>query len=128
LNWKKKTAMAAHYRSLLARLERRGLITLPAERPGILNSYWMFGILLTKKSGLEAAAVIRKLAEKGVQTRPFFFPLHRQPAFRAFPWFRETCLPVSEELYRYGLYLPSGLTLKKGQMGRVAAALEEIFQ
>lgn len=124
----KKVAMAARYRSLLAKLEQRGLVVLPAERPGALNSYWMFGVLLTKKSGLEAAAVISRLAEKGVQARPFFYPLHRQPAFRAFPWFREMSLPVSEDLYRYGFYLPSGLTLRKGQMAEVAGALEEVFR
>lgn len=125
---KKKLAMASRYRSLLAGLEQRGLITLPVEQPGTTNSFWMFGVLLTKKSGWEAAAVIKKLAEKGVQTRPFFYPLHRQPAFRAFPWFREASLPVSEELYQYGFYLPSGLTLRKEQMYQVAAALEEVFE
>lgn len=124
---KKKIAIAARYRSLLAGLERRGLITLPAERPGVLNSYWMFAILLTKKSGWNASAVIQKLAEKGIQTRPFFYPMHLQPAFRAFPWFQETCLPQSEELYQFGFYLPSGLTLRKEQMRQVAAALEEVF-
>ena len=124
----KKFTMAALYRTLLAKLEQRGLIVLPAQRPGTINSYWMFGIVLTKKSGWEAATVIDKLAKKGVQTRPFFYPLHRQPAFRAFPWFRETSLPVSEDLYRTGFYLPSGLTLRNDQMIEVAAALEEVFQ
>jgi PleD family two-component response regulator len=36
-------------------------------------------------------------------------------------------LPVSEELYRCGLYLPSGLTLRKKDMERVAAALMEVL-
>jgi perosamine synthetase len=124
----KKFAVAARYRSLLKKLEQRGLITLPVQRPGTVNSYWMFGILLTKESGREAAAVIGELAEKGIQTRPFFFPLHRQPAFRSFPWFNEERLPVSEELYQYGFYLPSGLTLHKEQMDKVAGALEEVLQ
>ena len=91
------------------------------------NCIWMFGILLTKKSGWEAAAVMKKLAEKGIQTRPFFYPLHLQPAFHALPWFREACLPVSEELHRLGFYLPSGLTLQKEQMEQVAVALEEVL-
>jgi perosamine synthetase len=125
---KKKFAMAARYRSLLARLEQRGSITLPVEKQGTVNSYWMFGILLTKKSGRDAAAVIHDLAGKGIQSRPFFFPMHRQPAFRPFPWFQETCLPVSEELYRFGFYLPSGLTLRREEQAQVTAALEEILQ
>jgi perosamine synthetase len=124
---KKKIAIASRYRSLLAGLEQRGLITLPVQRPGVLNSYWMFGILLTKKSGWQATTVIKKLAEKGIQTRPFFYPMHLQPAFRAFPWYRETCLPQSEELHQYGFYLPSGLTLRKEQMCQVATALEEVL-
>jgi perosamine synthetase len=124
---RKKISMAAHYRSLLAGLERRGLIALPAQRPETINSYWMFGILLTKQSGWQAAAVMQKLAEKGIQTRPFFYPLHRQPAFRPFPWFQEMSLPVSEELYQNGLYLPSGLTLRKTDMEKVAMALAGIL-
>ncbi len=123
-----KIAMAARYRALLAGLVRRGLITLPAELPGTLNSYWMFGVLLTEKSGREAVAVMKMMAQKGVQTRPFFYPLHRQPAFRTFPWFREVSLPVSDELYRRGFYIPSGLTLHEEQMEQVAAALEEVLQ
>lgn len=125
---RKKTVMAKRYRSLLAGLEQRGLITLPAARPGAVNSYWMFGVLLTKKSGREAKAVIKQLAEKGIQTRPFFYPLHLQPAFRVFPWFREASLPVSEELYRQGFYLPSGLTLRRKQQEMVTSALEEVLQ
>lgn len=124
---KRKFTMAARYRTLLANLERRGLLALPLERPGTIHSYWMFGIRLAKKSGWEAAAAIKKLAEMGIQTRPFFYPLHLQPAFRAFPWFREKSLPVSEELHRYGFYLPSGLTLNKEKQTRVAAALEEVL-
>lgn len=124
---KRKIAMAAGYRSLLAGLARRGWIVLPAEQAGMVNSYWMFGVLLTEKCRRPAAAVIKELAARGVQARPFFYPMHRQPAFRVFPWFRETRLPVSEGLYRNGLYLPSGLTLQREQMEQVAAALEEVL-
>jgi perosamine synthetase len=124
---KKKFTMAARYRSLLAGLERRGVITLPVQRPEATNSYWMYGVVLQRQGRQEAAAVMERLAARGVQTRPFFYPLHRQPAFRTFPWFREMSLPVSEELYRYGFYLPSGLTLRREQQEEVALALQEVL-
>jgi perosamine synthetase len=125
---RRKRAMASRYRSLLAGLARQGRIVLPVERPGTLNSYWMFGVRLTATGGIQADEAIRRLATQGVQTRPFFFPLHAQPAFRSFPWFRETRLPVSEDLYRYGFYLPSGLTLRREQQVQVAAALAEVLR
>lgn len=44
------------------------------------------------------------LEERGVQTRGFFYPLHRQPALRQYA--DERLLPVSDELHRTGLCLP----------------------
>ncbi|HEY7052897.1 MAG TPA: DegT/DnrJ/EryC1/StrS family aminotransferase [Mycobacterium sp.] len=43
------------------------------------------------------------LEEAGIQTRGFFYPLHRQPALRKYA--REA-LPVAEELYSKGICLP----------------------
>jgi perosamine synthetase len=53
--------------------------------------------------------------------------MHLQPAFRSFSWFKEEDLPVSEKLYNYGFYLPSGLTLSEDNIRKVAGALKEIL-
>jgi perosamine synthetase len=63
----------------------------------------------------------------GVQTRPFFYPLHKQPAFEKFAWYRKETLPISEEIYKYGFYLPSGLALNQEDIENVAKAVMKVL-
>ncbi len=46
------------------------------------NIYWVFGILLKEDSGMDAEEAMKKLAENKIGTRPFFYPMHRQPVFK----------------------------------------------
>ena len=124
----RKLRMGAFYRARLQALEDQGLLRLPIERAGMRNTFWMFGFVLAESAGLSASEMAVRLAKLGVQTRPFFFPLHRQPAFQAYEWFLEQELPVADELYRRGLYLPSGLTLTEEQQARVVKAVAEVLQ
>jgi perosamine synthetase len=123
----KKRWIGNAYNQLLGDLEADGYLRRPIERPGIQNTYWMYGVVLNESRGIGADKVCEKLDEAGIQTRPFFYPLHLQPAFRRFDWFREESLPVSENLYEYGFYLPSGLTLEKDQLERVADSLHRVL-
>lgn len=123
----KKIEIGKKYSDLFKDLDEKGLIRLPVEKEWAKNTYWMYGIVLLPETKFDAKEVMKKLAEKGIQTRPFFYPLHLQPAFKRFQWFKKENLPVSERLYKYGFYLPSGLTLTKEQIETVAKTLKEVF-
>lgn len=90
---------------------------------------WMYGVLLHASFGCSRNQVIRSLKLEGIETRPFFHPLHRQPVFlqSCDPRFPETTgdYPVAERLGESGLYLPSGLSLTRDEVERVVAALRE---
>ncbi len=121
----KKIETGKTYNRLLKKLQDKKKIRLPVEKSWAKNTYWMYGVLLEETLGVKAREIQKKMGEKGIQTRPFFFPLHQQPVFKTMPWFSEVSLPVSEKLYDYGFYLPSGITLTTAQIEEVAAALEE---
>lgn len=123
----KKIWIGHTYQTMLNDLQESGYLRLPVERPGTKNTYWMYGVVLNGAHGHTAAEVCEKLDEAGIQTRPFFYPLHQQPAFKRFPWFEEDALPVAENLYKYGFYLPSGLTLEKDQIKRVSDTLHQVL-
>jgi len=91
------------------------------------NIYWVFGLLLDEATGMNAEDVMKKMAEKGIQTRPFFFPMHQQPILQKMGIFNNLKFPVAERLYRQGFYLPSGLGLQVNEMEKVADALNEIL-
>jgi perosamine synthetase len=123
---KKKIETGQTYNRLLKELQEKEIIRLPVEKPWAKNIYWMYGVVLNNKLGIKAAEIQNRLADKSVQTRPFFYPMHLQPVFRSMPWYKKEGLEVSENLYNYGFYLPSGLALKTEDIEQVARALKEI--
>jgi perosamine synthetase len=89
------------------------------------NLYWVYGVVLPE--GQTAAQVMAALGQKGIGTRPFFWPMHEQPALKKRGLFARTVLPVSERLARQGFYLPSGLGLGAAAQERVISVLRALF-
>jgi perosamine synthetase len=87
----------------------------------------MYGVVVSEATGMNAETVARKLAEHGIETRPFFLGMHEQPVFRRRGWFLNEAYPVAERLARQGFYLPSGVALTEEQLEHVIKALQGIF-
>jgi len=56
---------------------------------------------------------MKKLADSNIGTRPFFWPMHKQDAFKKKNYFKNISLPNSEFISKNGFYLPSGLGLTR---------------
>lgn len=122
---RRKREIGALYAQALGHLET---LQLPQPETSFSsNLYWVFGIVLHSGLPVDAAAVMRLLAEQHIGSRPFFFPIHQQPVFERMGLFQGVSLPVAERLARRGLYLPSGLALSNEQIARVAAVLHAIL-
>jgi len=65
-------------------------------------------------------AVMQVLEERGVETRPFFYPLHTLPPYEGSS---SGSFPVAEFLAARGLNLPSSALLTQDDVEYVAAAL-----
>jgi perosamine synthetase len=124
---KKKIWIGKKYNELLKLLQEKGVVQLPVEKDWAKNTYWMYGVVLNQNVGLNAKTAMDRLDEDGIQTRPFFYPLHKQPAFQKFDWFRKENLPVSENLFKYGFYLPTGLTLDQENIESVVKTLMKVL-
>lgn len=90
------------------------------------NLYWVFGVVLNESLG-DASLITAKLAKSGIGTRPFFYPLHMQPALRQYISIGHESFPVAERLYTQGFYLPSGLALTEKQVIKSANAFKDII-
>ncbi|MDR1741236.1 MAG: DegT/DnrJ/EryC1/StrS family aminotransferase [Synergistaceae bacterium] len=124
----KKRSTGAMYQSLLKGV--RGL-RLPVERTEYAeNIYWVFGLVLEDGFGAEDAAVEfeRRLKERGVGTRPFFWPMHEQPVFQKMGMFRGERYPVAEAIARRGFYIPSGLAMTDVQIEYCAEAVRSVAE
>ena len=69
-----------------------------------------------------------KLSKSKIGTRPFFFPMHQQPVFKEMGLFKNKSFPISEKLYKYGFYLPSGLNLKSENIEKVSEILKRLIK
>jgi perosamine synthetase len=122
---KRKRWIGEAYREGLADLN---MIEVPTEEPWAHNVCWMYGIVLRDDAKVNAKELAERLANRGVETGPFFLGMHEQPALLARGLFAGERHPVSERLSQRGLYLPSGLGLTEIQLSRVCDAVQEILQ
>ena len=121
----RKRAMGKAYTERLSELPE---LELQVEQVCARSVYWMYGLLVRETTGLDAAELARRLAARGIETRPFFFGMHEQPVMRERGLFQGDAYPVTERLARQGLYLPSGLTLQTSQIDEICDAVREALQ
>jgi perosamine synthetase len=121
----KKKAMGKKYTELLNDIKE---IQLPVAKTDYAeNIYWIYGLILNKELPFDAAEAAKRLGAKGIGTRPFFYPMHKQPVFNKMGLFKDEHYPVAENLAERGFYIPSGLALNNEQIENVAKAVRSLF-
>ena len=72
-------------------------------------------------------ALIRQLDAAGIETRPLWKPMHRQPLYKDVPYYGQA-EPVSENLFRAGLCLPSGPRVSEEDIRYICAKIHESIE
>ncbi len=121
----RKRAIAHSYTEQLKDLAG---LELPVEEPWAKNVYWVYGIIIKENTGMNGKQFAERLAERGVDTRPFFLGMHEQPVFHKMGLFLNEKYPVAERFARQGLYIPSGLTIKESDINYVCDAIKDILK
>jgi perosamine synthetase len=87
--------------------------------------FWLFSILSRNKN--EKQLVLDALERNGIETRPFFYPVHSMPPYFKFVSKLQS-FPVSEHLSDVGLNLPSYPELTKNQILEVCDAVKSAIK
>ena len=103
------------------RLRNVAGLNLPPQASWAENVYWMFAPLIEPEFGIDRDTVITKLREKGIDSRPFFYPIHTMPMYAT-----QQSLPIAETLAAQGINLPSGATLTREQIDYICDVLEKL--
>lgn len=114
----KKRQNAALYNSLIENISG---ITLPFEADKCKNVFWMYSVLIQDDFGISRDEVMRQLKEKSIDTRPFFYPLNQLPMYK-----NDDVFPVTDEMSKKGINLPSAITLTEDNIRMVCTALSSI--
>tara|TARA_R110002072_G_scaffold534_2_gene3533 strand:- start:72375 stop:73499 length:1125 start_codon:yes stop_codon:yes gene_type:complete len=117
-----KQSMAEVYDSYLNNL--KNVKIAPRSTEYCQNIYWIYGLILdTPELALKAQEQLR---EKGIGTRPFFYPLHQQPLYKEIIDHAES-FPISEHAGHCGFYIPSGLNLKEQDWNYIGETLKDVL-
>ena len=92
------------------------------------NLYWVFGIVIKKGFHMTAVEAMKILGDKGIGTRPFFYPMHLQPVFINMGLFKGEQYPVAEFIAEKGFYVPCGLSLSKEQIIEVVDSVKQVLE
>ncbi len=115
-------------KELIAEIYRNNLHDLPGVilQKSLRNSNpvnWLFSIVINpEKCSYTRDKVIELLKEKGVDTRAFFPPVHKQPIYNS-----GQNLPVCEKISQWGLSLPSGSNLNVYEVQKIVGLLNSIY-
>jgi perosamine synthetase len=108
---RKKQVQAKYYDELLSDFNNLFLRPL-RETSGVKNNYWVYGLVL-KKSDIRDE-LLKRMFNDGIECRPFFWPLHRQPAYLK-KYNSSVTLQNAEKVGFNGLYLPLGSHITKNK-------------
>lgn len=91
-------------------------------------SPWLFCITVNKeKYGRSRDELMELLAEKRIETRPFFIPLHTLPPFREESLLRNEELPITCKLSLSGINLPTYFQLSINEIKYIGEAIRKLY-
>ncbi len=111
----RKREIGQKYYDLLA--DTPGIV-LPLEMPWAKAVVWIYSFLVETGFRTDRDNLMKELADRGIETRPFFHPIHIMP-----PYQTGDSLPVAERLANNGISIPSSVTLKDKEIEEIAAII-----
>jgi len=82
-------------------------LKLNVQREGYKNVYWMICLEIIGYDETQRNDLILKLKEKGIDSRPFFYPISDMPMYQ------KVNTPITHKIYQRGINLPSYFELEK---------------
>ena len=101
-------------------------ITLQPEKKWARNVFWMNSILTNDNLTLSRDEIIAKLAAEGIETRPFFHPMHTLPMYLDHS--KSHTFPIADYLAKTGINLPSSSTLSEEDVSYICDCVIKISE
>ena len=121
----KRSSVAEWYNERLSELQE--FIDLPYVAPSTTKMSW-FVYVVRVKPPLERNIVMKKLAEFGIPSRPYFVPIHLQPYYRKLFGYKRGDFPITEYLGDVSLALPFSSVMRESDVDMVCEYLTKVIK
>ena len=100
------------------------------ELEGTYSNRWLTAMLLDEgQLGVSKDIILKDLAEKNIEARPVWKPLHLQPLFNGVRYYPHSENEnVSERLFQQGICLPSGSNMEESDQMRVIECIKNSLE
>lgn len=107
------------YKDLFKDFDGVKVFTEPDE--SFFSNHWLSAITINEVlAGFSREDLRLALEKENIESRPLWKPMHLQPVFQNSPYYGEK---VAEELFKFGLCLPSGSSLTDADRDRIKTAI-----
>ena len=114
---KSKQGIFSRYKSALGDIE--GIEFMPIASYGISNC-WLTTLLINDiVAGFDRDSVIAALENEDIESRPIWKPMHLQPLYKEFDYYKSEEGDISKSLFNNGICLPSGTSLSIDDQERI---------
>lgn len=123
----KKQEIYKQYKEAFADLE---FITMNPMNPDGEANNWLSCMTIAENSKITPDMVMDALAEHNAESRPIWKPMHLQPVFAGCEFFahEEQNRPVSEDIFKRGLCLPSDIKNTPEDMAMLIQTVRKCFE
>ena len=99
-------------------------ITFLQEGTNVFSNRWLSTIVISNWNNEDASCmkISKYLGIRNIETRPLWKPMHLQPLYEGYPTYLNG---VSEDLFKFGLCLPSGSALTQSELDRIIGEVYE---
>ena len=107
---------------------KKGLGNLPVRFLPVSHkcspNYWLTVISIDPESPVSPNDIITSLENENIESRPLWKPMHLQPVFQGFPYFKHNdSISTSDDLFMRGVCLPSGTAMTESEQERVISTV-----
>lgn len=106
-----------------ATLSKDAFFQIPVEKENATNSYWLYTFLIKENAPFNRQELMGFLNEKGVETRPIFFPLNVMPPYVNYG--DKDAFELSKRISEAGMSLPSAVNLSDLEIDYICSCIEE---
>lgn len=118
-----KRAIFAQYAQLLHGLP----LSLQPALDNAAPNRWLTALLIDEGCGVTPKDMLDKLNTENIEGRHVWKPMHLQPVFAKEAFVAVQAQPVSDELFRRGVCLPSDTKMSMADVERVCSAIRSLF-
>ena len=90
-------------------------------------NFWLTCLLIDEGCNTEPYAIMDKLAEENVESRPIWKPMHLQPVFEKHDFISAEDKPVADDIFHRGLCLPSDIKMTEAEQDEIIEIIRGMF-